>query len=113
MALDSYERGNCVKADVEFKMNSVYTDPSGNKAFVNVIKPDGTYLVGNGSGATASRTGVGTYSYYFDTSSTDPLGIYVVQWSAYHSLGTIDGITYGYKPIIQRDSILIVDTDPE
>jgi len=100
---DRFERGNTVKTDIDFKSSGVLTDPSGNKAFVTVIKPDGTTLV-NASGAT--RDGTGEYHYYFNTSSTDPLGIYVIQWSGYHSLGG----SYGYKPIIQRDLIQIVDT---
>jgi len=101
--MDVFERGNTIKTDIDFKEDGVLTDPSGNTAFVTVYKSDGTTLI-NRSGAT--RESVGEYYYYFNTSSTDPLGIYVIQWSGYHSL-----LGYGYKPIIQRDLIQIVDTE--
>lgn len=102
MALEKYERGNTIKTEITFRSNNVLTDPSGNKAYVTVVRPDGTNLV-NASGAT--RDSIGEYHYYFNTEPTDPLGIYIIQWSGYHSLG--DG--YGYKPIIQRDIIQLVD----
>ena len=101
---EKFERGNCVKTEITFKSSDVATDPSGNTAFVTVYKPNGDILV-NCSGAT--RDGVGEYHYYFDTESTDPLGLYIIQWSGYHSLGG----DYGYKPIIQRDIVSIVDTE--
>jgi hypothetical protein len=100
---DCFERGNTIKTEINFKADGTLTDPSGNAAFVTVIKSDGTTLI-NASGA--SRDGTGEYHYYFNTSTDDPLGIYVIQWSGYHSLGG----SYGYKPIIQRDLIHIVDT---
>lgn len=102
--MNTFERCNTIKSDVDFKSAGVLTDPSGNKAFIDVIKSDGTYLVNN-SGST--RDGVGEYHYYFDTSSTDPLGIYVIVWKGYHNLGG----SYGYKPIVQRDLIQLVDTE--
>ena len=102
--MEVFERGNTIMTDIDFKTNGVLTDPSGNTAFVTVIKSDGSILV-NASGST--RDGVGEYHYYFNTESTDPLGIYVVQWSGYHNLGG----SYGYKPIIQRDLVQIVDTE--
>lgn len=104
MTLDIYERGNTIKSDVDFKMNGVLTDPSGNIAYIHVIKPNGTYLL---SGQQATRSGVGEYVYYFQTEWTDPLGIYVIQWYGYHNLGG----SYGYKRIVQRDAIQIVDTE--
>ena len=42
MTLENFERQNTIKSDVDFKMNSVLTDPSGSKAFVDVVEPDGT-----------------------------------------------------------------------
>jgi len=110
--LSVYERKNTIKTEVDFQSGGSPTDPSGSKAFVQVIKPDGTYLVGNSAiGSGASRTGVGTYEYYFNTSPTDPLGIYVINWYGYHDLGTIDSVYYGFKKISQRDAIQVVDTD--
>jgi hypothetical protein len=100
MTLSNYERGNCIKTDVDFRFDDTLTDPSGNKAYVDVIKPDGTYLVQDGS---ATRDSTGEYSYYFETSSTDPLGVYVVVWKGMHNLGG-----YGYKNIVQRRAINIV-----
>jgi len=101
MSLTNYERGNCLKTEVEFKMSDTYTDPSGSKAFVDVIKPDATYLVSSGTG---SRETTGKYYYYFETSSTDPLGIYVVVWKGMHNLGG----GFGYKNIVQRRAINII-----
>lgn len=102
--MENYERKNTIKSEVDLKIGSTLTDPSGNTAFVSIIKPDGTYLV---SGATASRDGTGEYYYYFNTESTDPLGLYVIEWKGYHTLGG----SYGYKPIIQRSVINVVDTE--
>ena len=101
MTLSNYERGNCIKSEVDFKMDNTYTDPSGNVAYVDVIKPDGTYLV---SAGTASRDSTGQYHYYFETANSDPLGIYVVVWKGMHNLGG----TYGYKNIINRRAINII-----
>jgi hypothetical protein len=101
MTLANYERGNCIKTEVDFKMNDVLTDPSGNVAFVDIVEPDGTYLVQD---AATTRDGTGEYSYYFETTSTDPLGIYVVVWKGMHNLGG----SYGYKNIVQRKAISIV-----
>ena len=109
-----YERNNTIKASVVFKdSNDTPTDPSGNKAFLEVIKSDGTSLIGNGSGATASRTGTGAFEYYFNTATTDPLGLYVLSWHGYHNIGAVDGIDYGYQKITQRDAIRLVDTDQD
>ena len=106
MALSKYERGNTIKTEIDFKMNNVLTDPSGNTAFVHVIKSDGTYLI---SSATASRDGTGEYYYYFEPELTDPLGVYIIQWYGYHNLGG----SYGYKRLVQRDAIQIVDTEQD
>jgi len=104
MSLNKFERGNTIKVEADFKMNGVLTDPSGSKAFIDVIKPDGSYLV---SGATTTRDGTGEYHYYFQTDFSDPLGIYIVQWYGYHNLGA----NYGYKRLVQRDAIQIVSTE--
>ena len=117
MTLTKYERNNTIKVSVTFQSNGVDTDPSGGtadtaKAFINVIKPDNTYLVGNElSGATASRTATGKFDYYFETASTDPLGIYRIVWTAYHDIGTVDNVDYGYMKINQADAIQIVDVE--
>lgn len=104
MTLPKYERGNCVKTSIDFEMNGNLTDPSGQTAFFHVIKPDGTYLV---SGQEADRDDTGEYSGYFETTSSSPLGIYVIQWYGYHSLGG----SWGYKRLVQRDDIQIVSTE--
>ena len=101
MTLENFERQNTIKTNVDFKMDDVLTDPSGNKAFVDVIKPDGTYLVQD---ASTTRDSTGEYSYYFETASTDPLGLYVVIWKGMHNLGG----SYGYKNIVQRRAINII-----
>lgn len=106
MTLTNYERGNCLKTEVDFKMNDVLTDPSGGTntpcgVTVDVIKPDATYLVSSGI---ASRDGTGEYSYYFETTNSDPLGIYVVVWKGMHNIGG----NFGYKNIVQRRAINII-----
>jgi len=107
--MDKFERGNTLKTEIDFKSNGVLTDPSGATndpcgVKVTVYKPNGDVLI-NGSGATRDSTG--EFHYYFNTSSSDPLGIYIIQWSGYHVLGG----QYGYKPIVQRDLVQIVDTE--
>jgi hypothetical protein len=113
MSLSKYERENTIKASVSVKdSDSNYTDPSGNKIFLRVKDSEGNYIIGNtSSGATASRVGTGQYDYYFNTDSTNPLGIYILEWYGYHDLGTIDGIYYGFKKFTQRDAVNIVDTE--
>ncbi len=106
MALDKYERCNTIKADVTFQVSSSPTDPSGNKAWVSVVKSDGNYLY---SSQSASRTGTGTYRYYISTNSTDPLGVYVILWKGYHNTGG----SQGALPIYQRDAFQLVDVEQE
>ena len=106
MTLESFERGNCIKTEIDFKSNDVLTDPSGATnnppgVFVDIVKPDGTYLVQNGA---PNHDGTGEFSYYFETASTDPLGVYVVVWKGMH---WIDG-TFGYKNIVQRKAINVL-----
>ena len=102
-----YERGNTVKASITFKNNAgTATDPSGGTnspagVYIDVIKPDSTYLVENDN---AIRDATGEYYYYFETANTDPLGIYVIVWKGMHNLGG----TFGYKNIVQRKAINIV-----
>ena len=106
-----YERTNAILATIIFKDTAgTATDPSGSTAFLRVIKPDGTNLIGSTSGSTAGRTGTGAFSYYFNTESTSPLGLYILQWHGYNEVGVVGGIDWGYKRITERDVIRIVDT---
>jgi len=98
--VSKFERGNSIKSTVTFKSGNTLTDPSGNKAYISVIRPDDTYLV---SCQTANRDGIGTYHYYFETSLTDPLGLYLIEWYGYSYLGG------NYKKILDRESIEIVE----
>jgi len=104
MTLESFERENTIKTEIDFKMSNVLTDPSGNKAFVDIIKPDGTYFVQD---ASTTRDGTGEYSYYFTPASTDPLGVWIIIWHGYHNIGG----AYGYKKLVQRDAIEIKDVE--
>ena len=104
--VSKYERGNTIKIEATFKSNGANTDPSGNKVWFHIIKPDGTYLY---SSQLAERVDTGQYRYYISTSSTDPLGLYIVQWYAYHNLGG----SIGSMPIVQRDVFWIVDTEQD
>jgi hypothetical protein len=104
MALSKYERENTIKTDVDYKMSGAYTDPSGNVSYIHVIKPDGTYLVSGGNGI---RDSTGQYHYFFKAGETDPLGIYVIEWYAYHNLGG----GFGNMKLVQREPIQIVFTE--
>jgi len=104
----TYELGDTVKTTATFRYDSTLTDPSGGTnptcgVKVDVVKSDGTYLVQD---QPVTRDSVGSYYYYFDTTSTDPYGIYIVVWKGHHNL-----VGYGYKPIIQREDILITKVD--
>jgi len=103
MTLTKYERGNTIKTEIDWKSSGVLTDTSGNKSFVDVLKPDGTYLV---SGGAATRDDTGEYWYVFNTSYTDDLGIYRITWRGH----TLIAGGYGYKPVSQKSQIQIVDT---
>ena len=104
-----YERENTIKASITFKDSAGNaTDPSGNMAFIQVIDSDGNDVVSSTSG---SRTGTGAFEYYFNTDSTDPLGLYIIKWHGYHNVGTVGGINYGYQKITERDVIRIVDPE--
>jgi len=110
MALTKYERGNTIKTEADFKVGGVLTNPSGATndpcgVKIDVIKPDGTYLISAQSVSYAES--VGEFYYYFNTASTDPMGIYKIVWKGYHTLGE----DYGYKPIIQREDIIICESD--
>ena len=102
MSLSKYERGNTVKASVEFKYNNTYTDPL--YPTISVYKPDGSTLVND---ATPTKDDVGKYHYFIETSNDSPLGIYIIEWKGWHSLGGI----YGSGQLIQRDSFQLVELD--
>lgn len=102
MSLSKFERGNTIKSAVEFKMSGNLTDPSGNNAWVHILRPDGSYLV---SGGSCTRDSTGKYHYFFRPDDKDLLGIYIVEWYGYHFIGG----SYGNKKLIQRDAIQVVD----
>jgi len=103
--MEKYERKTTIKSEIDYKSDGTLTNPSGSVATVSVIKPDGTYLI---SGESATHSGTGEFYHYFDTSSSDPLGIYIVEWKA--TSENLGG-TYGYKPITQRKYFNVVDTE--
>ena len=106
MSLSKYERCNTIKADVTFKVAGTATNPSGTKAWISVVKSDGSYLY---SSQAASNTGTGTFRYYISTNAGDPLGVYVVLWRGYHNVGG----SQGALPIYQRDAFQLVDVEQE
>ena len=111
MSISTHERGNTIRCDIDYKnASNVLTDPSGSKAFLTVIKSDGTNLVADVS---SSHTGTGEFTYFITSTLTDPLGIYIIQWKSRHSNLLLNGIDYGYPQMIQRDSIKIVDTEQD
>jgi hypothetical protein len=106
MSLEKFERKNTIQADVTFQTGGVDTDPYNNEVYISVIKPNGNYMM---KGESAARTGTGDYRYYISTQSTDPLGIYIVQWSGQHDTGG----SQGYVPLVQRDAFQLVDTEQD
>lgn len=104
MSLTKYERGNTIQIKATFQSNDTPTDPSGQKVWFHIIKPDGTYLY---SAQQADRVSTGTYRYYISTNTTDPLGIYIVHWYGYHTVGGAQP----HLPIVQRDVFQLVDTE--
>ncbi len=82
MTLDKWERQNIFRTSVTWKSGNVEISPSGNMSFLDVIKSDGTYLV---YGDSSQKDSTGTFKYYVSASSTDPLGIYIMDHYAYFS----------------------------
>lgn len=82
--MKTYERSTTFKTSTAFMSGSTYVDPSGNMAFIDVYKSDGTYLI---QGESGSRTDTGRFHYYISTQSTDPLGLYIVDWYGQFSYG--------------------------
>lgn len=102
MAITKYERGNTIKASVEFKSEGVYVDPLYPK--INVYKPDGSKLIDEGEPV---KDDVGKYHYFIETSSSDPLGIYIIEWVGWHNLGGI----WGSGQMVERDVFELVEVD--
>jgi len=100
--MNQFQRGNTLKASIELKASNVFADVLGNNMNVNIYKPDGTYLI---SGATADRTNVGRYEYYFNTQDSNPLGIYVIEWKGIQPLGGAEVL-----PLVKRSIIQLVET---
>ena len=79
MSLSVYERDTSIRLINTFQSGSTNFDPSGNMAYIDVIKSDGTYLYTAGS-RSGSRSDTGKYYAWVSTQSTDPLGNYTVDW---------------------------------
>jgi len=102
MPYPEYERGTTIKISAEFLANGKLVDPLYPR--VTVYKPDGTKLVDN---AEPFKDEAGKYHYYIETSKTDPLGLYIVEWSGWCGL---EG-TLGSGQIIQRDVFSLVEVE--
>ena len=103
MATDKVERGNTFKSTVTFKSGSIYTDPSGERAYIKVYRPDGSLYI-DSSGA---KEGTGIYIYYISTQLTDDLGIYCTEWKGLFNFGG----KWGYAPKYERDSFLVTTVE--
>lgn len=95
------ERGNSFRTTVTFMSSNQYVDPSSNIAWIQVYKSDGTSMLSNASG---TRQSTGIYYYYISTQSTDPLGLYVVDWYGYFPYGS----PFLYLPKHEREVVSIV-----
>lgn len=99
VTITSHERGTTVRSRIIYQYNGINTDPTSPN--ISVIKPDGTNLISVQSG---TKESTGQYVYYFETASTDTLGLYKVVWSATYTINSIDYV------ILDRKLISIVDT---
>lgn len=77
MTVTKWERQNTFKSTCSWLSGSTAIDPSSNMCWLNVIDPDGNYLLQAESGMKEST---GVYKYYISTASTDPLGLYLIRW---------------------------------
>lgn len=102
MALTKLERDTTIKSSVLFTSGSIAVDPSGNMAFLDVYKPDGTLLI---DGVSGSRDSTGAYHYFFNTQATDLLGIYVIDWWGRFYYG----LPYDYKEKHEKEVIWLVN----
>jgi len=103
MTLTKFERNTTIRTMVAFKSGSTLVDPSGSRAFVDIYKPDGTYLLQS----SGSKDSTGTYRYYFGTVDADPLGIYVIDWWGRFNYGA----PYNYKVKHEKEVIWLVNID--
>jgi len=102
MAYPQYERGTTVKVTAQFLSNDQLVDPLYPK--ITVYKPDGTKLIDS---ADPFKEDVGKYYYFVETSSTDPLGLYIVEWSGWCGLGG----ALGSGQVVQRDVFQLVEVE--
>lgn len=102
--MEKYERENTIKTSVLFKISGSASDPYNSEVNINVIRPDGSYLL---SGQSAIRNDTGSYKYFISSSSNDTLGIYTIVWKAQHDVGGSQGL----MPLTQRDYFQLVQCD--
>ena len=103
MALTKFERSTTIRTKVAFTSGSTLVDPSGNRAFVDIYKPDGTYLLQS----SGSKDSTGNYRYYFNTTTSDPLGIYIIDWWGRFNYGP----PYSYKEKHEKEVIWLVNVN--
>ena len=104
MTYSSYEKGSSFKSTVTFTSGSIVKDPSGNRVFIEVYKPDGTLMI-NSSG---TRVSTGVYFYWISTQSTDDLGIYRIKWSGFFNQGDPK---FTHTPKIEQDGFIVTIVD--
>ena len=97
----SYERETTWRTQVVFQSGSTNIDPSSNMAYLDVIDSEGTTIISSVSG---TRTDTGTYHYYISTQSTDPLGLYLVEWRGLFNYGG----RWNYSPKYDKSVVNIV-----
>jgi hypothetical protein len=99
MSLTRYERGTTFKTTGTFKSGTTLVDPVGNIANIDVYDSTGFLYISD----SGTRDSTGTYHYYVSTSSTDDLGIYIIDWN-----GLIDyGAIFGNQPYHDRNCVWI------
>jgi len=102
MSVTRFERSNSFKTQVAFYSGSSYVDPSGNMAHLIVYAPDGTEFL---SGISGVRVSEGIYKYYIQTTSTDDLGLYIIDWYGNFNYGN----PWDYEEKHEKEVIQLVN----
>lgn len=102
MVLSKYERLDTFKSTVTWHSGNATIDPSSNMCYIDVVRPDGSYLI---QGESGSRTDIGVYNYYINTQSEDSLGVYKIRWYSHWDYGN----KYGYLTRCDTEEVQICD----
>lgn len=100
VTIQKVERGNTAKISWNTQSSDVDTDVT--NPTVTVYKSDGTKLV---DAETPTHDSTGNYTHYMTPAITDPLGLYIVVWSATHPLAGTS------RDILDRKYVNVVEAE--